>query len=58
MEKDYEGSNILFWESGARSKSLQICIAFFPICGGSNIWEDLEYYAKESQLGKFSQLGQ
>ena len=38
MEKHYEGSNILFLESGALSKSLQICIAFFTIHGGFNIW--------------------
>ena len=38
MEKHYEGSNILFLESGALSKSLKICIAFFTIHGGFNIW--------------------
>ena len=36
MEKHYEGSNILFWESGDHSKSSQICIAFFNVHGGSN----------------------
>ena len=35
MEKHYEGSNILFLESGAYSKSSQICIAFFAIYNGS-----------------------
>ena len=30
-------------ESGALSKSLQICIAVFTVYGGSNIWQDLEY---------------
>ena len=38
MEKYYEGSNILFFESGALSKSLQTCFAFSAIYGGSNIW--------------------
>ena len=39
MEKHCEGSKILLLESGAYSKSLQICIAFFTIYiyGGSNI---------------------
>ena len=41
MKKDYEGSNILFFEYGAHSKflqrTLQICIAFFTIYGESNI---------------------
>ena len=36
--KYYEGSNILLLESGAHSRFLQICIAFFTIYGGSNIW--------------------
>ena len=31
MEKHYEASNILFLESGAHSKSLQIYIALFTI---------------------------
>ena len=43
MEKHYEGSNILFQEPGAHSKSSQIFNAFFNIYGGSNIWKDLEY---------------
>ena len=34
MEKHYEGSNISFLETGALSKSLQICFAFFTINGG------------------------
>ena len=38
MEKHYEGSDILFLESGAHFKSLQICVAFFTIYGGSKIW--------------------
>ena len=38
MEKHDEGSNIFFLESGAYSKYLQICVAFFPIYGESNIW--------------------
>ena len=40
MEKYYEGSNILFLESGVYSKSLQIYVAFFTIYGGFSIWED------------------
>ena len=38
MEKNYECSNILFLEYGAHSKSSRICIIFFNIYGGSNIW--------------------
>ena len=38
MEKDYGGSSILFLESGAHFKSLQIFIAFFIIYGRYNIW--------------------
>ena len=38
MQKHYEGSNVLFLESGAFSKSLQICIALYTIYGGWNIW--------------------
>ena len=37
-ERHYEGSHILFLESGAQSMSLQICISFFAIYSGSNIW--------------------
>ena len=37
-ERHYEGSHILFLESGAQSMSLQICISFFTIYSGSNIW--------------------
>ena len=37
MER-HEGSLILFSESTARSMSLQICIGFVIICGGSSIW--------------------
>ena len=37
MEKHYEGSNVLFLESGAHSKSLQISVAFFTIYVGSHI---------------------
>ena len=33
MEKHHEGSNILFLKSGVCSKSLQVCVAFFTICG-------------------------
>ena len=36
MEGDYDGSKILFLESRAHSMSLQICISFFTIYGGSN----------------------
>ena len=43
MERYYEGSNILVLESRAHSMSLQICIRFFVIYSGSNIWQDLEY---------------
>ena len=43
MKKHYEVSNTFFFKSGAHSKFLQICIAFFTIYGGSNIWQDLEY---------------
>ena len=38
MERHYEGSHILFLESRAKSMSLQICISFFTIYSGSNIW--------------------
>ena len=38
MGRHYEGSLILFSESRACSMSLQICIGFFAICGGSSIW--------------------
>ena len=38
MEKNYDSSNILFLETGAFSKSLLICFAFFTINDGSNIW--------------------
>ena len=38
MEKYYECSNLSFLESGAHSKSSRICIVFFNIYGGSNIW--------------------
>ena len=38
MERHYEGSHILFLESTAQSMSLQICISFFTIYSGSNIW--------------------
>ena len=38
MERHYEGSHILFLESRAQSMSLQICISFFTIYSGSNIW--------------------
>ena len=48
MEKGYDGSNILLLESGVHSKSLQICTAVFTICGGSNIWQDLEYTGRVS----------
>ena len=37
-ERHYEGSHILVLESGAQSMSLQICISFFTIYSGSNIW--------------------
>ena len=37
MEKHYEGSNILFLESGGHFKSLQIYVSFFTIYGGPNI---------------------
>ena len=43
MERHYEGNNILFLESRAHSRSLQICISFVTIYSGSNIWQDLEY---------------
>ena len=49
MERDYEGSNILFLESRAHSTSLQIWISFFTIYSGSNTWQDLEHMRKESQ---------
>ena len=32
------GSHILFLESRAQPMSLQICISFFTIYSGSNIW--------------------
>ena len=38
VERHHEGSNILFLESRAQSMSLQICISFFTIYSGSNIW--------------------
>ena len=38
MERHYEGSYILFLESRAQSMSLHICISFFTIYSGSNIW--------------------
>ena len=38
MERDYEGSHILFLESRAQSMSLQIFVSFFTIYIGSNIW--------------------
>ena len=38
MERHYEGSHIFFLESRAQSMSLQICISFFTIYSGSNIW--------------------
>ena len=38
MERHYKGSHILFLESIAQSMSLQICISFFTIYNGSNIW--------------------
>ena len=38
MERHYEGSHIFFLESRAQSTSLQICISFFTIFIGSNIW--------------------
>ena len=38
MERQYEGSHILFSESRAQSMSLQICISFFTIYSGFNIW--------------------
>ena len=38
MERQYEGSNILFLESKAHSMPLQICISSFTINNGSNIW--------------------
>ena len=37
-ERHYEGSHILFIESRAQSLSLQICVSFFTIYSGSNIW--------------------
>ena len=37
-ERHYEGSHILFIESRAQSMSLQICVSFFTIYSGSNIW--------------------
>ena len=43
MEGHDEGSHVLFLESRAQSMSLQICIRFFTIYNGSNIWEGLEY---------------
>ena len=46
MDQHYEGSSISFLESVALSKFLQICIAFFTIYGGSNIWQGLEYMGK------------
>ena len=36
-EKHFEGSKIVFLESGAICNSLQIFTAFFTIYGGSNI---------------------
>ena len=38
MERHYEGSHIFFLESRAHSMSLQICINFFTMYSGSNIW--------------------
>ena len=38
MERHYDGSYILFLESRAQSMSLHICISFFTIYSGSNIW--------------------
>ena len=38
MGRDYEGTYVLFLESRAQSMSLQICISFFTIYSGSNIW--------------------
>ena len=43
MEKRYERSKILCLEYGTHLNSSQICIAFFSIYGGSDIWQDLEY---------------
>ena len=37
MERHYEGSQSLFFESRAQSISLQICIGFFTIYSGTNI---------------------
>ena len=49
MEKDFEDRNVLFLESGAHSKSLQICIAFFTTYGGFKVCQNLEYMEKESR---------
>ena len=38
MERHYEGSRTLFLESRIQSMSLEICISFFTIYSGSNIW--------------------
>ena len=38
MERHYEVSHFLFLKSRAQYMSLQICISFFTIYGGSNIW--------------------
>ena len=38
MKNHYNGSNILFLESGAQSKSLQTGFAMLIIYGASNIW--------------------
>ena len=46
MKNHYNGSNILFLESGAQSKSLQTGFAMLIIYGASNIWSDLEYTGK------------
>ena len=38
MDRHYEGRHILILESRAQSMSLQICISFFTIYKGFNIW--------------------
>ena len=46
MEKHYEGSNILFLESGVLSKSLQICIAFLSFMVNLTFAKISEYLGK------------
>ena len=57
MERHQKGIHILFLESRVQSMSLQICISFFTIYSGSNIWyKILNIYEKGHSRYLNSQL--